>query len=46
MGLSFIGTKWTDHDVLKAGAAYEKVRSAGLPQPKLRPWDPIVISAH
>ncbi|MBS7669257.1 amidase [Croceicoccus gelatinilyticus] len=30
VGLSFMGPKWADLDVLKAGAAYEKVRSAEL----------------
>ena len=30
VGLSFIGPQWGDHQVLKAGAAYEKVRSAEL----------------
>lgn len=30
VGLSFMGAKWDDLGVLKAGAAYEKVRSADL----------------
>ena len=35
VGLSFMGTKWSDHEVLEAGAAYEKVRSAVLHAPAL-----------
>lgn len=38
IGLSFIGAKWTDHDVLKAGAAFERARTAELPKPTFRPW--------
>lgn len=38
VGISFIGAKWTDHDVLKAGAAYEKARTAKLPAPSFKPW--------
>ncbi len=30
VGLSFMGAKWRDQAVLRAGAAYEKVRSAAL----------------
>jgi amidase len=40
VGLSIIGAKWTDHDVLKAGAAYERSRTAKLPAPSLKPWAP------
>jgi amidase len=40
VGLSIIGAKWDDHAVLKAGAAYEKARTAVLPAPRLRPWRP------
>jgi amidase len=40
IGLSIIGGQWQDHDVLKAGAAYEKARTAKLPAPKFRPWQP------
>lgn len=38
VGLSIMGAKWDDHAVLKAGAAYEKARTAKLPAPKFRPW--------
>ena len=38
VGISFIGAKWTDHDILKAGAAYERVRSATLSEPSFAPW--------
>ena len=40
VGLSFIGGKWDDHAVLKAGAAYERVRSAILAEPGFGPWSP------
>ena len=40
VGLSFIGGKWHDHAVLKAGAAYERVRSAILAEPGFGPWSP------
>lgn len=40
VGLSILGAKWDDHAVLKAGAAYEKARTAKLPAPKFRPWRP------
>lgn len=38
IGLSFIGARWADHAVLKAGAAYERVRSAPTPAPTLERW--------
>ena len=38
VGISFFGSKWADHDVLKAGAAYERVRSAVLPKPSFERW--------
>lgn len=38
VGISFIGAKWADQDVLKAGAAYEKARTAELPAPSFKPW--------
>lgn len=41
LGLSFIGAKWSDHDVLKAGAAYERARTLPLPQPSFARWEPI-----
>jgi amidase len=40
VGLSIMGAKWDDHAVLKAGAAYEKARTAKLPAPKFRSWRP------
>lgn len=40
IGLSFIGAQWGDHAVLKAGAAYEKARTAELPEPSFKPWSP------
>ncbi|MGN6500602.1 MAG: amidase [Tsuneonella sp.] len=40
VGLSVIGAKWADHEVLKAGAAYERARTAKLPEPSLKPWAP------
>ena len=45
VGLSIIGTKWNDHAVLKAGAAYEAVRSAVLPEPRFERWQPAEIEA-
>jgi amidase len=38
VGLSFMGAKWDDLAVLRAGAAYEAVRSAEVPKPSLAPW--------
>jgi amidase len=38
VGLSIIGPKWADHGVLKAGAAYERARTAKLVAPTFRPW--------
>jgi amidase len=40
VGLSVIGAKWADWDVLKAGAAYERARTARLPEPSMKPWAP------
>ena len=40
VGLSIIGAKWADHDVLKAGRAYEKARTATLPEPSFKRWSP------
>ncbi|MGB3738361.1 MAG: amidase [Pontixanthobacter sp.] len=39
VGLSFFGAKWADHDVLKAGAAYERARTATLPEPTFARWN-------
>ncbi|MEQ8412445.1 MAG: amidase [Erythrobacter sp.] len=38
VGISFIGPKWADHDVLKTGAAYERARTARLPAPSFKRW--------
>lgn len=38
VGLSIIGGQWQDHAVLKAGAAYERARTAPLPAPSFKPW--------
>lgn len=40
VGLSILGAKWDDHSVLKAGAAYEKARTAELPAPSFKRWEP------
>ncbi|MBI1402688.1 MAG: amidase [Porphyrobacter sp.] len=40
IGLSIMGGQWQDHAVLKAGAAYERARTAVLPAPRFRPWRP------
>ncbi|MEE4338100.1 amidase [Erythrobacter sp.] len=38
VGISFIGPKWADHEVLKTGAAYERARTAVLPAPTFKRW--------
>ncbi len=40
VGLSFIGGQWNDHAILQAGAAYERARTAEIPEPSLAPWEP------
>ncbi|NVE94816.1 amidase [Altererythrobacter lutimaris] len=40
VGLSIFSGRWHDHEVLKAGAAYEKARTAKLPTPSFKPWEP------
>jgi len=40
VGLSFIGGQWDDHAILQAGAAYERARTAIIPQATLAPWEP------
>ncbi|AUX70625.1 amidase [Porphyrobacter sp. HT-58-2] len=40
VGISIMGAKWDDHAVLKAGAAYEKARTAVLPAPTFERWQP------
>ncbi|WP_235425340.1 amidase [Croceibacterium mercuriale] len=38
VGLSIIGARWSDAAVLRAGAAYERARTAVLAEPGFRPW--------
>lgn len=38
VGLSFMGAKWTDANILAAGAAYERVRTIPVPAPSLKRW--------
>lgn len=38
VGISFMGGRWTDHRVLQLGAAYEKARTAIIPEPSLVRW--------
>ncbi len=40
VGISFFGAKWADFEVLQVGAAYERARSAELPQPSFERWSP------
>lgn len=40
VGLSIYAGKWQDHAVLKAGAAYERARTAKLAIPTFKPWTP------
>lgn len=40
VGLSIMGPRWSDRDVLGAGAAYERARSATLAVPTFAPWQP------
>lgn len=40
VGISFIGAQWADHAILKAGAAYERARSAAVPVPSFTRWQP------
>ena len=39
VGLSFIGAKWADKAVLEAGAAYERARTAPVPNPGFKRWE-------
>jgi len=43
IGLSFIGAKWQDAGVLGAGAAYERARTAVLPKPSFKRWEPAAV---
>ena len=38
VGLSIIGGQWQDHAVLQAGAAYERARTAAVPEPSFTRW--------
>jgi amidase len=38
VGLSLMGAKWADADVLRAGAAYERARTAALAEPGFAEW--------
>lgn len=40
VGLSFIGKQWDDAAVLRAGAAYERARTARLAVPSFESWSP------
>ncbi len=40
VGFSIFAGKWQDHAVLQAGAAYERARTARLPAPSFKPWQP------
>jgi amidase len=40
VGLSFMAGKWSDPEVLQAGAAYERARTATLPVPSFERWRP------
>lgn len=39
VGISFVGAQWADHAVLQAGAAFERARTAVLPEPSFQPWN-------
>jgi amidase len=41
VGISFLGAKWADHAVLKAGRAYERARTVLLPAPTFERWKPV-----
>ncbi|ANU08662.1 amidase [Paraurantiacibacter namhicola] len=38
VGISFIGGKWDDLQILRIGHAYEQARTAELPSPMFRSW--------
>ena len=40
VGFSIMGGQWQDHEVLKAGAVYERSRTAKLPVPTFARWEP------
>lgn len=40
VGLSLFAGKWQDHEVLKAGAAYERARTVEIPEPSFTRWEP------
>ncbi len=41
VGLSIFSGRWHDHEVLRAGAAYERARTAELPPPTFKHWEPV-----
>jgi amidase len=41
VGLSILGAQWDDAAVLSAGAAYERARTAPLPEPTFARWRPV-----
>ena len=45
IGLSIFAGKWQDHAVLKAGAAYERARTAELAEPSFERWKPLEQSS-
>ncbi len=45
VGISFMGPKWQDHAVLKAGAAFERARTAEVPKPNFQRWEPEALPA-
>lgn len=42
VGLSIMGAKWADKSVLEAGAAYERARTAVIPEPGFKRWEQII----
>ena len=40
IGISFMGGAWQDASILAIGAAYERGRSATIPQPSFERWEP------
>ena len=40
VGLSIMGGKWQDAEILRYGAAYEAARTAKLAEPSFKPWSP------
>lgn len=38
VGLSLMGPRWADAEILRAGAAYERARSTEVPEPRFERW--------